>query len=402
MRCLLGCLALVSCRGADGAEDLRWITADAHLHAHGCGGEATSGDLITLMRGQGINLASVLVWGWGFETDVLRFSGGDHPASIPDHILRYDLEVSLLPAAPLGHLVALGLPAGALSDPIVHTASTTLSIARWARSQSSRTVLGMNHAQFWPDDETFPTRSQFPFPPTPLEFPMLAALGEVTFLTDESPAEDENEAVLPLWRRLQNAGFRVTMLGGSDYPCAPIGPRTHVLIDGPMSYDAYLSAIRLGRTVVARNRTDFVELATGGVRIGGEKRVHPGQVLELSLSWRVAESDRLRVFVNGEPALSLAIDAGAGTTTATLAVAGSSWISAQTDWVQTGALYLLVDDEAIHSRQDACYWRDYADHFIQEVQNGQFSERAKLRLDDYRAARDVFDARLTLHGDSCP
>ena len=56
-----------------------------------------------------LNVGSVLVWGQSYHQDRTSFTGEDHPLSLPDHILHYDLEVSQFAADHTGHLNILGL-----------------------------------------------------------------------------------------------------------------------------------------------------------------------------------------------------------------------------------------------------------------------------------------------------
>src|SRR5690606_2306204 len=69
-----------------------------------------------------------------------------------------------------------------------------------------------------------------------------------------------------------NLGFRLTPTAGTDFPCAPAGPpgsqRFYARVAGPLSYAAWLEAVRQGRTFVSNG--PLLELAVQGASIGDE------------------------------------------------------------------------------------------------------------------------------------
>ena len=116
----------------------------------------------------------------------------------------------------------LGLDSLAFSDDVFNTPYSGVPVVDWARRQP-RAVVGMAHAQFWPDDGSFPV------PPggccVPWEVVVHAARGRLDFLSMERMPEEE-PGTFRLWKALQNAGFRVAIAGGSDWACL-----THVFHD---------------------------------------------------------------------------------------------------------------------------------------------------------------------------
>lgn len=83
------------------------------------------------------------------------------------------------------------------------------------------------------------------------------------------------------WYDVLNLGIRITPTAGTDFPCAPAGPpgaqRFYARVDGPLRYDAWLDAVRRGRTFVTNG--PLLELEVDGVGIGGELRLAaPGAV----------------------------------------------------------------------------------------------------------------------------
>ena len=59
--------------------------------------------------GEDLNVGCVLTWGpcWYYQKQF--FAGKDHPLSTPEHLMRYDVEVSGFPSSHAGHLFLLRL-----------------------------------------------------------------------------------------------------------------------------------------------------------------------------------------------------------------------------------------------------------------------------------------------------
>jgi len=101
----------------------RWIdpaahgfcSGDHHIHAAGCAHytSPTEGvapaDMFLQVKGEGLNVGSVLTWGPCYYHQRQFFSGKDDKRSTDRMKLRYDLEVSGFPSSHAGHLVLLGL-----------------------------------------------------------------------------------------------------------------------------------------------------------------------------------------------------------------------------------------------------------------------------------------------------
>jgi hypothetical protein len=231
-------------------------------------------------------VGAALVWGVGYDRDRPSFTGSDDPASGGGRILHYDLEVSAFAAGRSGHLVALGLRDIDFSSDPFRTPKTGLSLPAWAKAQGERVVVGMAHGQFWP-------AAGFPSPPVaccmPWEFPIQAAHGGVSFLITERRGDGPpiDPGTFLLWRALQNSGFRIALLGASDYPCIhraidDTSPRTDVIVNGPLTYEGWLEGIRRGRTVVTLDARHRLNLRVNGAPLGSE--VAPrGRVLLVSV-----------------------------------------------------------------------------------------------------------------------
>ncbi len=395
---LLGTLSL---SGQEPAP-LTWVSGDTHLHTHGCGGATTPAALVRLMVAADLQVGCSLVWGSGYNQDLPFFTGEDHPASRPGHILHYDLEVSAFPAAELGHLNILGLSEVEFSDRPFETPRSGLPVVKWALQQGPRVLVGMNHGFAWPGDGSFPSPGRCCIP---FEFPVHVANGTLSFFEEEF-AENASEPItrgtMLLWRVVQNSGFRVALTGASDYLCiirgnlrSPNALRTYVLIEGELSYEAFLEGIRAGRTLLAVGAADWMDLTVEGVPLGGEIETSAGEELHVVVESDLSRRDRVTVLVNGEPVETLTVDAGPQTHTLTLTLEKSSWIAARTARVQTSAIYALVDGQPIRaSADDACYLVRYMDHLSNLVLTGALSLDAAEALPTYQRARDLFEQRF--------
>ena len=379
-----------------------FVASDPHVHSHGCEAAGTSpSDLVRLLAGEGIELGAALVWGVGYDQDRPYFTGQDDPASGGGRVLHYDLEVSAFAAGRSGHLIALGLrDIGFSSDPY-STPKSGLSIPAWAKAQGERVVVGMAHGQFWP-------AAGFPAPPVaccmPWEFPIQAARGGVSFLVTERRGDGPpvDGGTFLLWRTLLNSGFKIALLGASDYPCIhrtidDTSPRTDAIVNGPTSYDGWLEAIRRGRTSISLDARHHLNLRVNGAPLGSEVAAKAGEVLLVSVENEAPEATTVELLVNGATATSVTLAAGRQVATLRLGLPASSWLSARTRRSSTGATYVLVGGKPIRaSAADACYLARYADHLSGLVTDGEIDlgEDQAEALDAYAVARAEFDKRF--------
>ena len=385
-----------------------FVASDPHVHSHGCEPSATPpDDLERLLAGQGIDIGAALVWGAGYDADRRYFTGQDDPVSGGGRILHYDLEVSAFAAGRSGHLIALGLRDINFSSDPFRSPKSGLTIPAWARAQDARVAVGMAHGQFWP-------ATGFPAPPVaccmPWEFPIQAARGGVDFLVTErrgdGPPVDDGTALLS--RTLLNSGFRITLLGASDYPCIhrtidDTSPRTDAIVNGPTSYDGWLEAIRRGRTSITLDSRHHLNLRTNGAPLGSEVAARAGEVLLASVESDAPEPTTVELLVNGAPATSVTLAAGRQVATFRLGLSASSWLSARSRRSATGPTYVLVDGKPIRaSASDACYLARYADYLGGLVSDGRIDlgEDTAEALDAYAAARAEFEKRFREAGGS--
>jgi hypothetical protein len=138
----------------------RWIdpaargfySGDHHIHAAGCAHytSPTEGvdprDMFRQVKGEGLNVGSVLTWGPGFDHQKQFFAPAINPLSEARTLIKYDIEVSGFGSEALGHVVLLNLKEqiypganGSKGWP-----SWTLPVLRWAKAQGG--VVGYAHS----------------------------------------------------------------------------------------------------------------------------------------------------------------------------------------------------------------------------------------------------------------
>jgi cysteine-rich repeat protein len=374
-----------------------WFPSDVHVHTTGCGAYGRPADTERLLREQGIRVASVLVWGDGFSDDAPYFTGRDYATSASDLLMHYDMEVSALPADTGGHLLLLGLDSLNYSSDIFRTPRSGVPVIDSAR-RTPRVVVGMAHGQFWPTD------GRFPRPPVvccmPWEFAVHAARGKLDFLSVErlpagqAPVDD---GTWMLWRSAENSGLRVAITGASDYPCVTrVGslnertPRTDVIVDGELTYEHWLEAIKAGRTTTSIGYGTRLNLRVDNVRLGGEVRVPAGREVTVTVETVEAASAPVQVLVNGVVAATLNAEPGAQVGQVKLTMDKSAWIVARSPHVLTSPVYVVVDGKPVRaSADDTCYLIRYVDHLTDLVTSRRLDmrESADEALAAYAEAR---------------
>ncbi len=339
-----------------------WTTSDPHLHLTGCDRDTSLEELFERLRAKKISVGAVLVWGNGFEHDAQFFTGDDHPLSTEDLILHFDMEVSRLGPARMGHLILLGLDSLAFSDDVFTRPTSGVPVVDWARAQP-RAVAGMAHVQYWPSDGSFPA------PPggccTPFETVVHIAREKLDFVSTDRVPDGQgavDDGTFLVWRSAQNSGFRVAIAGGSDWLCAHQPgdefPLTDVIVDGPLTYDNWLDGIRAGRTAAVKASAAGVHLNVDveGRRLGEQlDMTGPGEV-ELLVEATNDQPYEVEILVNGETRARLAMDAGVQVAETRIAITQSAWIAARSPRVLTSPVYVLVAGQPIRaSASDTCY-----------------------------------------------
>jgi hypothetical protein len=279
----------------------RWYSGDTHIHAGGCAHYQTPTEgvspetMIRHARGEGLSVGDVLTWGPSWYYQKQFFTGhAESPAATLEHpelqaanhaslqsrttpedaesILRYDVEVSGFPSSHAGHLVLLRLrdqdyPGTKL---IEDWPSWNLPILKWAREQGA--VAGYAHcgSGMTVDSTDLPNYEIPPMDGVGTQEAIVDVThGVVDFLSgcDTGPLAELNA-----WYHMLNCGFRLAMIGETDFPCISgervgVG-RSYVRLDrrpiGDEGYEAWIQNLRNGRLYCGDGRSHFLEFAVNG------------------------------------------------------------------------------------------------------------------------------------------
>jgi hypothetical protein len=270
-----------------------WYSGDHHVHAAGCSHYMNPAegvepkDMIRQLRGENLNVGSVLTWGPDYYYQKQFFSGKDDPLSIPDGLMHYDLEVSGFPSSHAGHIVLLNLKQQDYpgTKRIEDWPTWDLPIFRWAKSQGA--IVGFAHSGWGlqVNGDSLPS----------YEMPGFDGIGANEYIVDVTHpnAVDFISAVdtpyvweLNIWYHTLNVGYRTRIAGETDFPCIYDGRvgigRTYAKVDGALGYASWVAGLQAGRSYVSDGKTHLMDFAVNGQEIGAnQSEVHltaPGTV----------------------------------------------------------------------------------------------------------------------------
>jgi hypothetical protein len=273
-----------------------WYSGDTHIHAGGCAHyqvptEGVSPEtMIRHVRGEGLSIGDVLTWAPSWYYQKQFFAGHalspaatlEHPelqeannATLQSHAtaedaestLRYDVEVSGFPSSHAGHLVLLRLrdqdyPGAKL---IEDWPSWNLPVLKWARSQGA--VAGYAHcgSGMVVDSTELPN---YDIPPMD-GIGTQEAIVDVThgFVDFLSGCDTVPLAELNAWYHMLNCGYRLAMVGETDFPCITgdrvgVG-RSYVRLEhrpiGDDGYEAWIYTLNQGKVYCGDGRSHFLE-----------------------------------------------------------------------------------------------------------------------------------------------
>jgi hypothetical protein len=300
---------------------LGWYPGDPHLHPEGQAfGIVSKLGLTpeTMLRqasGEALSVGSVLIWTGGYYYEKQFLTGiaykptyqlpfpdaqrANNASLMPrptphdaETVLRYDVEQAAFPSNRFGHPIFLRLKnhdyPGARG--IYNWPSWTLPILQWARAQGA--VIGFAHCGHGMDviSRELPN----------YDIPPLDGLGANECLVDVTHgavdfvggAEFDPVAELNFWYHLLNCGFRIPMIGETDFPgisrTRRVGTgRTYVGLNvrprGNPGYEAWAEGIKAGRLYFGDGRSHVMDFRANGLLVGP-------QALELTRPRRVVIS----------------------------------------------------------------------------------------------------------------
>lgn len=260
--------------------ELGWYSGDHHVHAAGCAhySSPTQGvkpsDMMRHILGEDLDVGCVLTWGPCWYHQKQFFEGGLNVLSTPQHLMRYDVEVSGFPSSHAGHVVLLRLKEDDYpgTTRIEQWPSWDLPILQWARDQGG--VVGFAHSGLGleVDDEDLPN----------YEVPEFNGIGANEYIVDATHgacdfiAAVNTPAVweLNIWYHTLNCGFTTRLSGETDFPCMSderVGlGRVYVKMPavGGLDFDNWAQGIKDGRSYCSDGLTHLFDYRINGLGVG--------------------------------------------------------------------------------------------------------------------------------------
>jgi len=270
-----------------------WFSGDHHIHAAGCAHYesptegVTPEDMMRHVLGEDLNVGCCLSWGPCWYHQKRYFEGKVHPLSTPNHLLRYDVEVSGFPSSHCGHICLLRLreqdyPGAKL---INDWPSWDLPIFKWAKAQGA--VIGFAHSGWGLDVGPIRELPNYVVPP-------MSGIGANEYIVDIthdlcdfiSTVDTPSVWELNIWYHTLNCGYRCRISGETDFPCiygerVGLG-RSYVHLPKGLDFDAWTEGIKQGRCYVSDGKSHLMDFTVNGLGVGEKKselrQAEPGMV----------------------------------------------------------------------------------------------------------------------------
>lgn len=264
-------------------KEMGWWSGDHHIHAAGCAhyDNPTKGvepeDMFRHCVGQDLNVGCVLSWGpcWYYQKGF--FEGKTHRLSMPNYILRYDVEVSGFPSSHAGHLCLLNLKDDDYpgAEKIEEWPSWDLPILKWGKEQGG--VVGFSHSGWGLKVDGLDVPNY--------EVPKFDGIGANEYVVDVvhdvcdfiSAVDTPVTWELNVWYHTLNCGYRARLSGETDFPCiygerVGLG-RGYVKLDEPLTFEKWVAAIKAGRSYVTDGLSHLVDFQVDGLEVGAKDGV---------------------------------------------------------------------------------------------------------------------------------
>ncbi|MEZ6113528.1 MAG: CehA/McbA family metallohydrolase [Pirellulaceae bacterium] len=305
--------------------DHGWYSGDHHVHAAGCSHYesptqgVTPQDMMRHILGEDLNVGCVLSWGpcWYYQKEF--FEGSTHRLSLPDYLMRYDVEVSGFPSSHAGHLCLLNLKeddyeypkpvafdwsyagesgkfSGTKTEHVGEWPSWDLPVLAWGKQQGG--IVGFSHSGWGlqvPGDE-LPNWNMPKFDGIGAnEYVVDVVHGVCDFISAvDTPAVWE----LSIWYHTLNCGYTCRISGETDFPCiygdrVGLG-RVYVKLDDdqPLNYERWIAGIRDGRSYCGDGLSHLYDFQVNGLGVGEAGDQNRASFVA------VKSGDKLRVTVN--------------------------------------------------------------------------------------------------------
>ncbi|MEO5583331.1 MAG: CehA/McbA family metallohydrolase, partial [Saprospiraceae bacterium] len=250
------------------------------------------------------------------------------------------------------------------------------------------------------------------------------------FSAGDTPAPWE----LNMWYHALNCGFTTRLSGETDFPCIfdeRVGmARSYFKLDGKLSYDGYVDAIKKGRSYISEGSTHIIDFSVNGLEAGTNDSkliIKKDESLKITAKvvanlpqlqdatgvaiahspmtdqpyWsieraRIGSSQKVYVelLVNGEPVDTTEIigDGKWKEVSFNYSVNHSSWIALRVyPSAHTNPVFVIADGKPIHERKSAEWCRKAVDQCWKMKQaNIRVEERPDAEA-AYDRARKIYD-----------
>ena len=301
--------------------DHGWFSSDHHVHAAGClhFDAPTQGVLPEhMMRhidGEDLNVGCVLTWGpcWYFQRQF--FEGKTNPLSRPQHLMRYDIEVSGFPSSPSGHLCLLQMREDNYpgTERIDEWPSWCLPVMKWAKAQGA--VVGFAHSGsgLTVGGAALPS----------YEMPKFDGIGANEYIVDVthgvcdfiSAADTPIVWELSIWYHTLNCGYTTRISGETDFPCIT-GERvglgraySKLGLAEQVDFSQWADAIRDGRSYCCDGRSHLFDFKVNDLGVGepgadgraSVLAIAAGEPLKISVQTAAMLSEKQRNEIRRKP-----------------------------------------------------------------------------------------------------
>jgi hypothetical protein len=366
------------------APGRRWVSADVHVHMnYGGHYRNTPAHLVLQAQAEDLDIVENLIVNKEQRIPDIAYSGrGVDPASTAATLIVHGQEFH---TSYWGHLGLLGLHGDTLLPgyagyPNTAAASlfpTNADVADLAHAQGA--LVGYVHPfEVEPEPLTHPAHTDAD------ELPVDVALGKVDYLEIVSFAD--HQATASVWYRLLNLGFRIPAAGGTDAMAdyatlrGPVGlNRVYASVaDGPISSDAWLAALKDGRTFATN--APLLDFSLAGQPLGASVLAVAPAVPFTARLRSIVPLDHAQVVCNGRVVRELALGSQRALMrwSGTLPIASSGWcllraFTARAEYpildnfvyATTSPIYVSVRGEPPRSPQDARFFAAWIDHLTE-------------------------------------
>jgi TolB protein len=358
-------------------SDRHWVSSDLHVHMNYTGTyHNTPWHLVEQAEAENLSIVNDLIVNKEQRFPDIAYDGKQlDPASKPDALVVHGQEFHTSYWGHLGLLNIRGnilLPgyAGYLNTAAASLFPTNADVADMAHAQGA--LVGYVHPF---EEEPQPVAT--PQQAITNELPVDVALGKVDYM--EIVGFSDHQSTAAVWYRLLNLGFRIPAGAGTDAMAnyaslrGPVGMnRVYARVpDGPLNVDAFLDALKKGRTFATNG--PLLDFSLGGQAIGEELKFDgPQTSIPFKAALRsIVPVDHLEVVCNGRVIQTLSLNSArdAADASGALPLRESGWcvLRASSDkaeypvldnyvYATTSPIYVTIGNKPPRSREDANYF----------------------------------------------